>query len=1394
MSVRFLHAILQLLAIATSMTSLGSTRSQADESTRSKTASELDAAFKSDIQPLIKQFCFECHSDHKLEAEIDFAPFIDLVRMREKPEVWQKVSEMLTSQQMPPPDSKQPTADQRAKMSQWVRSFLTVEAAASAGDPGPVVLRRLSNAEYTYTLRDITGLANLIPAKEFPVDSASGEGFTNVGHSLVMSPSMFTKYMDAAKEVASHAVLLPNGFRFSPYNTRRDWTNELLADIRKFYSQYSGDGGGSSVDLQGIKFDTNLGGRLPFERYLLATIEERDTLASRAKSIESVAKEQGLSTKYLRSIWEMLNASDESLLLVPLRSKWRSAKPDELAKLTEWVNTWQKLLFKFNSVGQIGLHKETKSWLAPVSPLLERQEFRLKIPSDAQGDIILSLQSDDAGDGDIHDDVLWERPRFVAPGRPDLMLKDVGRVIDQMASVRDRHFAQAARCLMAAAEKARSDSTVDIEPLAKKHDVDADELRTWLEYLGVGTNDTASIGALIPRKLEKIETHDFVKGWTGDSALSVLANSSDQHVRIPGNMQPHSVAVHPTPTLAVVVGWRSPIATQLTISGTVQHAHPECGNGIGWSLELRQGNTRRRLASGKSKGANIMSIGPHEFVGVHPGDLITLAITPQDNNHSCDLTAVNLMLSNGAKDWNLWRDVSPDILAGNPHSDLHGNSNVWNFFSEPVTGSTGYQIPAGSQLALWQTASDVTEKLRLASEVQRVLQSDPSTLAKDSPDAALVQQMRSISGPFMGTVFSSLINRPPQGNVSTTESNSTWGLPQERFGNCPDGRATESASLCVHAPDTIEVRLPAGLVAGAEFVVSGLLHPETGREGSVRLSVQNGKAGGLPASAPFVTYEQSQARGRIENSLNDFRHLFPPTLCYTQIVPVDEVVTLTLYYREDNPLQQLMLTPEETIQLERMWEELFYVSREPIELVTAITQLYQFATQDRSDLLPVIGSLQQPVQDRADSFMRRLIEDEPRQLLDLIRFAEKAYRRPLTTTEGTQLQGLYASLRRQEILHEDALRLTLARVLVAPAFLYKLEIAGSGTKARPVSDYELASRLSYFLWSSAPDQELLALAAAGKLREPDALAAQAKRMLKDQKARRLATEFGCHWLHIHDFENLNEKSERHFPTFASLRGAMYEESILVLTDLLQNNLSIVDLVDGDATFLNEELAKHYGLSGVVGPHWRRVEGVRQYGRGSILSMASTLAKQSGASRTSPILRGTWLSEVMLGEKLPKPPRDVPVLSEEVPDGLTERQLIARHTNDMACSKCHSRIDPFGFALEGFDAIGRLRTNDTSGLPIDTKTVLFDGTAVDGLGDLKKYVGQMRRDAFVGQFAKKLLGYSLGRSIQLSDEPLLDEIQKQLSRDGYRVGAAIESIVRSSQFREIRGSEFIDNER
>jgi hypothetical protein len=1379
------------------------------------------ADFQMEIRPLLNEFCLKCHSTKDHKGDLDLQRFSSLDAVKRDARVWLQVEEQLELGEMPPKDKPQLSSAQKAKLLAWVRGTLHEVALANAGDPGPVVLRRLSNAEYTYTIRDLTGVEALNPAREFPTDGAAGEGFSNAGAALVMSPALLTKYLDAAKDLAAHAVLLPDGLAFSPSTSQRDWTEERLAAIRAFYAQFTEKGGGLAVNLQGIKFDTKDGGVLPLEKYLTATLAERDALSAKRKTFADVAKERGLNAKYLGTLWAALNGSEHSLVLDLIRAQWRTAKPTDAPALAASIAQWQRALWRFTTVGHIGKRNGPSAWQMPVLPIASSQEVRLKLPAPSSGnEVILYLLASDAGDGNEHDFAVWENPRLVAPGRPDLHLRDVREAVLAFQTQRERVAASAAKCLAAADEASALPDRSGVAALAQKHGVEPALLNAWLDYLGIG-GGPVRVTSHMTKKLESANNYDFIKGWTGAEALSVLANSSDNAVRIPGHMKPHSVGVHPSPKLRVCIGWNSPVAATVRVEATVQPVHPECGNGVTWSLELRRGSTRQRLASGIAQGAREVKVPPQEGLAVQPGDLLSIVIGPRDGNHSCDMTAVALdFKATDGKQWNLARDVSPNILAGNPHADLLGNPGVWHFYSEPDTGGGADSIvPAGSLLAKWRGAADAAEKGKLAAAVQKLLESGPTGLAKDAPDTLLHRQITALGGPLFKSQLANSTNAPaPEIRNSQFAIRNSPGLDPALFGKHPNGSALPAANLCVRAPSVLEVRLPADLVEGCEFVATATLHRETGAEGSVQMQVLTTKpasASGLAAGAakelggkstwsdgerpvgsdtPILVSDGSAARKRIEAGLDQFRQLFPAALCYTKIVPVDEVVTLTLYYREDDQLRRLLLDDAQTAELERLWAELHFVSQSPLKLVDAFEQLWQYATQDADP--SAFTPMREPIKQRAEAFRKELIAAEPKHLQAVVNFAERAWRRPLKSAEREELSTLYRRLRAQELPHETAIRMTLARVFVAPGFLYKFEQPAPGKAQSPVSDTELATRLSYFLWSSTPDAELAALAAAGKLRNPDVLAAQTRRMLADARVRRLAVEFGAQWLHTRDLDTLEEKSERHFPTFKTVRGALNEEPIRFFTDLFQRDGSVLALLDADYTFVNGTLAKHYGMTPdsrllASDSTWLRIEGVRAQGRGGVLGFGATLAKQSGASRTSPILRGNWLSETLLGERLPRPPKGVPVLPEEAPAGLTERALIERHSGDPKCAGCHARIDPFGFALERYDAIGRLRAKDAAGLAIDTRTRTADGTELDGLDGLRNYLLTIRREAFERQFCRKLLGFALGRSVQLSDQPLIDEMLKQFAANDHRVGTAVELIVRSRQFREIRGFAAVD---
>ncbi len=1383
-------------------------------------------SFETQVQPIIKEYCWSCHSTKKQKGELDLEQFATLADVKRHPLVWKKVAEQLANEEMPPADKPQPQKTELAGLSGWIDQTLKTLARERAGDPGPVVLRRLSNAEYTYTIRDLTGIDSLDPAKEFPVDGAAGEGFMNTGQALVMSPSLVTKYLDAAKEIAEHALLLPDGIEFSAATTRRDQTDELMAKIRAIYAKYTDARGSSKVNLQGNMVETNSGGRLPLARYFGALLDEKAALKSGIKTAETVARERGLSAKYLAALWTMLESQESSLVLDEIRAHWRTAKTVDVPAITGIIESWQQALWRFNSVGHIGKVDGPKSWQEAVEPLTSRQELRLKVPpADVDGNVTLYLLTSDAGDGNAQDAAIWERPRFVAPGRPDLLLRDVRVVTRDFAQRRAVIFAQTAGALAAAAQAERTDR-LDRAQLAREHGVSTEALAAWFDYLGVGESKSVSTLELLKQPIHGRGSFPFIQGWgEGDSPV-LLANSSDQTVRIPGTMEPHSIAVHPSAQSQVVIGWRSPVAETFRIESTVNHAHIGCGNGIRWALELRRGQTRQTLAQGTLAAGKVAKIDPVESIGLLPGDLISLLIGSR-GDAGCDLTAVNLSLTSVSaqpQTWNLAADLSSNLQLGNPRADSFGHAGVWHFYTEPENpiGTPQRIIPARSLLARWQTAGDITEKSRLALEIQNLLIAGPSIRssevgAADMTILAAVKEAQAARlnlyqelAAFGGPLFSErLISAQSQG-ITHTKPVDEFGLDRSRFGQAfRDGAAVDATSLAVQAPAVIEIRLPAELVAGSEFVASGTLDAKAGAEGSVQLQILATKpnyaegrlasavletnASGLwtagtrkPVySAPIVVSENSVARARYTDGFNAFRNIFPAALCYQKIVPIDEVVTLTLFHREDEPLKRLMLNEAQSAQLDRLWSHLRYVSQEALMLVDVFEQLWQYATQDADP--KAFEPLRQPINDRAAAFRRMLTESEARHVDALVGWAERAYRRPLTSAEAETLRDLYRVLRAKELPHADAVRLVLARILVSPYFLYRGETPGPAVAQVPLNDRELATRLSYFLTSSLPDEALLEVAATGRLHEPDVLAAQATRLLKDDRVRRMAIEFTCQWLHIRDFDTLDEKSDRHFPSFVGLRGAMYEESIRFFTDFFQGDRSVLSILNADHTFLNEALAQHYGIPEVKGDAWRRVDGVKVFSRGGILGHATTLAKMSGASRTSPILRGNWISEFILGEKLPRPPKDVPQLpQDEATETLTVRELTEKHTSDPRCASCHAKIDAFGFSLEQFDAIGRWRERDLGGRLIDAKAKVADGTQIDGLAGLRDYLVTKRRDAFLTQFNRKLLGYALGRSVMLSDEPLLEEMRANLQANEYRVGVAIEAIVRSRQFREIRG--------
>jgi len=403
-------------------------------------------------------------------------------------------------------------------------------------------------------------------------------------------------------------------------------------------------------------------------------------------------------------------------------------------------------------------------------------------------------------------------------------------------------------------------------------------------------------------------------------------------------------------------------------------------------------------------------------------------------------------------------------------------------------------------------------------------------------------------------------------------------------------------------------------------------------------------------------------------------------------------------------------------------------------------------------------------------------------------FAGRLWRRPPTMDEVNRLFALYQSDRAEGRTYERAVKTALTATLVAPDFLYRFTQAKGDAEPYALSDPELATRLAFVLWGSLPDEELLRVAYQDQLSNPEMLRAQINRMIMDPRARNFVEEFTGMWLGFADFDRFSGPDAEKYDEFDNpLKEAMHEEATLFFLDLLRNNKPVTLAFDADYTFLNERLADHYGVDGVDGKEMRLVK-LDNDQRGGIFGMGAFLTKTSAPLRTSPVHRGIWLYEKVLGLPVPEPPANVPLLSDEEvnEEGLTVAEQLAQHREDPACASCHDRFDPLGVALENFDPIGGWRTK-TGGQPVDAKGEFASGEVIEGLPQLKDYM-QEKREYFLENFCSKLLAYTLGRSLLPTDKPAVEAMMQALKQTDYSFRAALETAIFSPQFRMRRDEE------
>jgi hypothetical protein len=694
----------------------------------------------------------------------------------------------------------------------------------------------------------------------------------------------------------------------------------------------------------------------------------------------------------------------------------------------------------------------------------------------------------------------------------------------------------------------------------------------------------------------------------------------------------------------------------------------------------------------------------------------------------------------------------------------------------------------------------------------------------------------------------------------------TSTTPQNlRFGEDVNGDAAAD-SFILQSPALLQIPLSTELqrtLAGKRLLLQAELASPPETRTPVLIQVELSADAPPAATGQLLADPNTTAMQHLKPFATDFCSTIPSRFCY-----VDRGRGLSAgfhlvegFFRDDRPLIELALTELQRQQLDQLWAELDFITESAETLLRGFVwferserevlhdprfdflrsedpELIQPEMLDRFEKLYLdklgikrLGDSLEPeqpderyrivhgffttIRDGLQRHNSLLEAAAAKGLQDLLQIAARAWRHPLTAEQQTALAQLYHKLRDDGQKPEQALRGVLLGILMSPEFSYLYFPAPKGPGPQPLPAESLASRLSYFLWSSIPDQPLLQTAANGSLLDDQQLRTQTQRMLQDPRIAAFAGEFFGQWLRYRDYPARDPVNAAAFKWYDdSLRAAMAEEPVRVFTTLLQQDRPLTELISGDSTLLNERLAQHYG--GLLEQNYRRardarqqqlasngltetqqqaaqlwlpVAGLREAGRGGLFGMAVVLAKNSAGDRTSPVKRGFWSVHHLLGQHFPPPPADVPELPKsEATSDRTIRELLLAHVADAQCNLCHRHFDSLGLALEGFDATGRTRSQDLAGRPIDNTAVLPDGSRVTGVSGLADYVLQQRRDDFTATLCRRFLGYALGRSVQLSDEPLLDELQTALEHNQYRPSVLFEKVVLSPQFRRIRGQE------
>jgi len=864
--------------------------------------------------------------------------------------------------------------------------------------------------------------------------------------------------------------------------------------------------------------------------------------------------------------------------------------------------------------------------------------------------------------------------------------------------------------------------------------------------------ETTSTPAFLTDRRDSIQGHAELKAWSLGPEPSVFVNAGEE-LRVWTTLPARTFFVHPGHNRPVSVAWTSPIAGELLVSGRVADAHPAGLDGVAFELShLAAPDLGQALADVGSASTDLPDPGPHPA----PLELIREKWRTATTDPAPVLAAI--------------KAAQTQLFRGN--------------YRQHAVIAVGNGFPA------WEELRRVVARERVESAAREPVFRLVALPAQ--PDTFVVwDRLRLEGGDGPTLVFA----EHPELKAAVEAA---CGI---KFGHHPQNRPVPESALVTAAGDELvidlknlpeplqklltlprflraDVSLDEGSPETAEL--QAFLIAATG--GGGRLAEPVAKA--TPGDPRVATIVHPRVVAEQSRQAKQFRALFPPAILFAPIIPRDAQGSIFLYHREDEPLRRLLLDDAGRTELNRLWSELEFVSQQAFatpRMLEEITQYYRRPNDGARIMFFYMQLFDEQVKQEEQALREAKAAAEPGHLDALLAFAARAWRRPLTANEREFILASYHADRKDGVKHDPAFRAALARILSSPCFLYRVEQPATGPHWQPVSGDELATRLSFLLWDSIPDDELRAKAT--RLHKPEVMEEQLRRMMTDGRMRGMAAEFGARWMGVRDFVTNHGRNLKQFPEFTpDMRDALAEEPVRFFEDLLVNDRPIADVIAADAVVVNDVLARHYGIPGVTGSEWRRVEKVSAYGRGGLLGFGAVLAKTAAAARTSPVKRGAWVVQI-LGERLPKVPPGVPRLPETPPDGLSVREITERHRKDPKCAGCHVRIDPYGMTLEQFDALGRLRpARDLK--PGDATATTRDGVEIDGFFGLRNYLAGPRREDLLRTLAHKLTGYALGRAVQLSDRKLVDELTKTIV-DGGRWSDVLLIIVRSEQFRCIR---------